>query len=115
MKRFATWLVLLAGLWGCGPVREDEGLGAAGKCACGGAKCGCVKPLCGGTRACGCAGTKVDCQCAPKLCKSAGTYACCNGSHAQGGKQRCDSTCACATTKGACACSASCACAWKNR
>ena len=107
--------ILLLALTACAGGGSAE-LAAAGKCACGGAMCGCIKPLCGGTRECGCAGTKLDCRCPAKLCKSAGTNACCSGTHADGAaKQRCNSHCACTSVKGACACSVSCACDWKRK
>ena len=110
-------LLLFLSIPGCSSAPEGSGgqtLEAAGKCACGGAGCTCIRGLCGGTRECGCAGTNVDCLCAKKICKSAGVNFCCSGSHADGGKQRCNSTCACTDVKGKCACSVSCGCKWKR-
>lgn len=117
MRWLVPAILALAWLGGCAAPEGggSEELGAAGKCACAGKGCRCINALCGGTRSCGCSATGVDCRCPAKICKSAGTYACCSGTHAHGDKQRCNTTCACTTVPGACACSVSCACGWKKK
>lgn len=112
MGRILATAVLLGAL-GCAqaPAAPPTTAESAVKpCACGGDGCACIRPICGGTRACACAGRGTDCACSKKICRSAGVNYCCSGSHADGRLQRCNGHCGCQHPKGSCACSASCGC-----
>lgn len=96
------------------PVPKPE-LRTGTPCGCKGDGCGCVRPLCGGTRLCGCKAMLTDCACSRALCRFAGVEWCCSGSHADGEIQRCQTTCSCKHPQGGCACTVSCTCSRREK